>query len=428
MNEHTAPQAIAVFEIGDVEVLKRKMLNWASRFNIFLFLDNRQYRFGPQRYECLLGAGVRASITDVTSLDAFIEKKGWRFGHLAYNLKDELHGLKTGKEDRVGFSTLSFFEPEVVLVLKKNQLTIEAERPDAVWQELEQTPDVIPGRPHPVLLTPRLTRNAYLHAIHQLKDHIRRGDCYEINFCQEFFAEGAQLHPEAVFYQLAQASPAPFSALYRQNDRYLISASPERFMSKWGNRLTAQPMKGTARRNLRDRQKDEQLKKDLMESSKERSENVMVVDLVRNDLSQVCTEASVRVDELYGIYTFPQVHQMVSTISGAVKPDVSFLQLLKATFPMGSMTGAPKLRVMQLIDQYETAARGIFSGSVGYIAPDGNFDFNVVIRSIMYNAQKGYVSCPVGSGITFYSDAEREWEECLLKVSAIRSVLAKEPR
>lgn len=185
-------------------------------------------------------------------------------------------------------------------------------------------------------------------------------------------------------------------------------------------------MKGTARRNLAHAAADEALKQKLYNSAKERSENVMIVDLMRNDLSQVCNEASVQVDELFGIYTFPQVHQMISTISGEIKEEISFTQLLKALFPMGSMTGAPKRRVMQLIDQYEEFSRGLFSGSVGYITPEGDFDFNVVIRSILYNAANGYVSCPVGSGITFYSDAEKEWEECLLKVEAIRQVLAGE--
>ena len=150
----------------------------------------------------------------------------------------------------------------------------------------------------------------------------------------------------------------------------------------------------------------------------------MIVDLVRNDLTRICKEGSVRVDELFGVYTFPQVHQMVSTISGVIKEDVSFPQIIDAAFPMGSMTGAPKHRVMQLINEFEPSARGIFSGSVGYINPDGDFDLAVVIRSIMYNQSTQHLSYQVGSGITFYSDAEAEWEECLLKAEAIRKVLA----
>lgn len=426
MNTHTATNTIAQYAIADLEVLKQKMLNWASRFNIFLFLDNHRYAFQPQHFECLLGAGVRSWVSGLDALDAFVQQPRWCFGHLAYDLKEELHMLPTGKADPIGFPHLHFFEPEVVLYVKDSILTIEATNPQAIWQALQEITVAAPWMDDPVVLTPRLTRNAYLDAIGHLQQHIRRGDCYEVNFCQEFFAEGASINPFAVYPLLSAASPAPFAALYRYDDRYLIAASPERFLNKKGVQLIAQPMKGTARRNLQDAEKDAALKKELYLSTKERSENVMVVDLVRNDLSQVCQDATVKVDELYGIYSFPQVHQMVSTISGAVKTGTSFSQLLQANFPMGSMTGAPKLRVMQLIDQYETTARGIFSGSVGYFTPDGDFDFNVVIRSIMYNAQNGYVSCQVGSGITFYSDAEREWEECLLKAAAIRKVLAGE--
>jgi para-aminobenzoate synthetase component I len=149
----------------------------------------------------------------------------------------------------------------------------------------------------------------------------------------------------------------------------------------------------------------------------------MVVDLMRNDLSKICRPGSVRVDELFGVYSFPQVHQLISTISGTLEKDTSFVNIIEATFPMGSMTGAPKQRVLQLIEQYEPTSRGIFSGAVGYITPVGDFDLNVVIRSLMYNETTKYLSYQVGSGITFYSDAAQEWEECLLKASAIKKVL-----
>jgi para-aminobenzoate synthetase component 1 len=221
-----------------------------------------------------------------------------------------------------------------------------------------------------------------------------------------------------------QVSPNPFSAFYRLHDKFLLCASPERFLAKKGAKVISQPIKGTIQRDLADKIRDEQLKESLRLSPKEQAENVMVVDLVRNDLTQICKPATVKVEELFGIYSFPQVHQMISTISGELKEEVTFSQLLKATFPMGSMTGAPKLSVMKLIDEHEPSARGIFSGSVGYKAPNGDFDFNVVIRSIMYNQTSQYLSYQVGSGITFYSHAEKEWEECMLKAEAIRKVLS----
>ena len=188
--------------------------------------------------------------------------------------------------------------------------------------------------------------------------------------------------------------------------------------------IISQPIKGTSRRNLQDSAADEFSKTQLYNSNKDRAENVMVVDLVRNDLSKLCVEGSVQVDELFGIYSFPQVHQMVSTISGVLQPGISFAEIIRKTFPMGSMTGAPKKKVMELIETYETVKRGIFSGAVGYINPAGDFDFNVVIRSVLYNQSARYLSYLVGSGITFYSNAAAEYEECLLKAEAIKKVFA----
>jgi len=222
---------------------------------------------------------------------------------------------------------------------------------------------------------------------------------------------------------LIAVSPNPFSALYKLDDRFLICASPERFIAKTGKRIFSQPMKGTSKRNADDNKQDAELKEALRQSAKEQSENVMVVDMVRNDLTKVCIDGSVKVDELFGVYTYPNVHQMISTISGELKTGAMISDIIEAAFPMGSMTGAPKHRVMELIDEYEVSARGIFSGSVGYISPEKNFDFNVVIRSIMYNASNKYLSYQLGSGITFYSDPEKEWEECMLKGEAIKKVL-----
>ena len=161
----------------------------------------------------------------------------------------------------------------------------------------------------------------------------------------------------------------------------------------------------------------------LLQSSKEKSENVMVVDLVRNDLSRICKAGSVKVDELFGLYSFPHVHQMISTISGDLADGLNWIDCIKASFPMGSMTGAPKKRVMELIEQYEQTKRGLFSGAIGYVKPGGDFDFNVVIRSILYNEADRYLSFQTGGGITYNSDAEKEYEESLLKAEAMMKVL-----
>jgi para-aminobenzoate synthetase component 1 len=225
-----------------------------------------------------------------------------------------------------------------------------------------------------------------------------------------------------LFQKLSEQSPNPFAALYKLNDKYCVCQSPERYLKKNGNTILSQPIKGTAARNLTDQEKDLQNRNSLG-NDKERSENVMIVDLVRNDLARICSEGTVKVDELFGVYQFPQVYQMISTISGELKDGISLDQILRATFPMGSMTGAPKQNVMKLIEKYERSKRGIFSGSIGYILPSKDFDFNVVIRSILYNSTSNYLSIPAGSAITFYSDPEKEYEECLVKISAMMSVV-----
>jgi para-aminobenzoate synthetase component I len=400
------------------------MLNWAKRFNIFCYLDNQQY--SNEGYECLLAVNALRLIDDATSfdnIDKFLAKRSWVFGHLSYSLKDLLLQSAVKKTDRISFPHFCFFQPEFLLLLKKNELIIEGDNANEIYRSIMDQEVNADYKKQAVFLQQTLTKEQYISIIEKLKKHILRGDCYEINFCQEFFAQNVSLDPIVLFQSLLEISPTPFSALYGLNGKYLICASPERFLKKTGGHIISQPMKGTARRELQNASKDEELKQSLHQDAKERAENVMVVDLVRNDLSKVCKDGTVKVDELYGIYSFPQVHQMVSTVSGELKTDVSFSEIINAGFPMGSMTGAPKIRVMQLIDQYEPTGRGLFSGSVGYIDAEGNFDFNVVIRSILYNSLTGNLSYYAGSGITFYSDAEKEWEECLLKAEAIRQVL-----
>jgi len=404
------------------------MLNWAKRFNIFCYLDSQQY--GNDGYECLLGIDASSFIDDQSSfkeIDNFLNaSQGWSFGHLSYSLKNNFYQLTSVKKDRIGFPDFFFFQPEILIVLKKGELLINAVNPGEVFFQLSN--DIGIGHEKmPVDLKQGILKEEYLSIVQKLQAHILRGDCYEINFCQEFFAENASVNAAGLFKSLLQLSPTPFSCFYRLHDRYLICASPERFLKKAGNKIISQPMKGTARRNLEDDKMDDQLKKTLYLDEKERAENIMVVDLVRNDLSKVCKEGTVKVEELFGVYSFPQVHQMVSTVSGTLKDLISFSEIIEATFPMGSMTGAPKHKVMQLIEDYEPIGRGLFSGSVGYIDTEGNFDFNVVIRSILYNDATKSLSYYAGSGITFYSDAEKEWEECLLKAEAIKRVLTETP-
>lgn len=418
-----------IFPAGNFRQMKQKVLNWVQQFDTFCFLDNHQYQLEPHTQECLLGAGVKRHIkaaagNALPQLQQLIdERPSWLFGHLAYDLKNETAPLQSEHIDGVGFADLFFFEPEILIRFDATSISIDAEDPAAVYAAIQALPARPAGVKESIRLRNRIKKTTYLSIIEKLRKHIQRGDCYEINFCQEFYANNVTIDPLQVYDELSHVSPNPFSCLYRQGDQWLLCASPERFLHKKGDTVLSQPIKGTSRRIPADKKQDRQSRDELYHSAKDRSENVMIVDLVRNDLAQVCREASVQVDELYGIYSFPQVHQMISTISGKIRSDVSFTDIIHATFPMGSMTGAPKRRVMQLVEEYEKTRRGLFSGAVGYITPEGDFDFNVVIRSILYNAQSGYLSIPVGSGITFYSDPEKEWEECIMKIDAIGRIL-----
>ncbi|MCK7559239.1 anthranilate synthase component I family protein [Chitinophaga sedimenti] len=271
----------------------------------------------------------------------------------------------------------------------------------------------------------RVNEKYYPEAVKSIQEHIAKGDCYELNYCIESYAQGIALKPLPLFNQLNALSPAPFAAYYKNEDQYLLCSSPERFLKKKGDQLISQPIKGTVKR-LPDPAADAAAAAALQNSQKERSENVMVVDLVRNDLAHTALQGTVKVEELYGLYAFPQVHHPVSTITATLDPKYHFTDAIRHAFPMGSMTGAPKVRVMELIEQYEKTKRGLYSGSVGYITPEGDFDLNVVIRSILYNAESQYLSFQTGSAITAYSDAKKEWEECMLKAEAMRKVLGYE--
>jgi len=408
------------------------MLNWANQFSIFCFLDNNSYHFEAPAFECLLAAGCKRNIKAAADnafepLKNFSQQNNgeWLFGHLGYDLKNETEHLSSKNFDGIQFPDLHFFVPEIVLKLTSEYLTIYAESEAAeIFTHILATDFEMPDeRARPFNIQSRISKQDYIDTINKLQQHMLRGDCYEINFCQEFFAADAVIEPINVYRKLIAISPNPFAALYKLDQNYCIGASPERYLKKHGNKIFSQPIKGTAKRNLYNHAADEQSRFELERSDKDKSENVMVVDLVRNDLSRVCKEGTVNVDELFGIYSFPQVHQMISTISGEVMDGLDWVDIVKATFPMGSMTGAPKRRVMELIEMYEKTKRGLYSGAIGFISPQGDFDFNVVIRSILYNQSTKYLSFQAGSAVTYYSNAVSEYEECLLKAAAIKEAL-----
>jgi len=420
------------YTVNNFAEIKIKLLNWANRFNIFCLLDNHQYNFSTPLFECLLAAGTVKTTTVQAGtvfkdLQNFIDGAGdWIFGHLAYDLKNETEELTSKNFDGIQFPDLFFFVPEIILKLKNNSLEIGVinNDADAIFNAILSMPDsILPEKYNSQKIKSRFSKDEYVEAVAQIQKHIIRGDCYEINFCQEFYAEDSQINPYDIYSKLSTLSPSPFAAFYRLYDKYLLCCSPERYLKKTGNKIFSEPVKGTSKRDLTNAIEDNKNKIDLLKSKKEISENVMVVDLVRNDLSKICIEGSVKVDELFGVYTFPQVHQMISTVSGKVEKQLQFSEILKATFPMGSMTGVPKKKVMELIEIYEKTKRGLFSGSVGYLTPAGDFDFNVVIRSIFYNSTNKYISLQAGSAITFSSNAKDEYEECLIKIEAMKKVM-----
>ncbi len=420
------------FPVSDFNTFKIQMLNWVNRFNIFCLLDNRHYDFSKPAFECLLAAGSKASVempvgSAYDALHHFYteNKNEWLFGHFGYDLKNETEKLSSRNADGIGFSDLHFFVPEIVLELNNNEVTIFCDGDaELIFNTiLTCSLTITVSIQSKIVIEHKIKKENYIDIIEKLKQHILRGDCYEINFCQEFFARDAEIDPLVIYSRLTELSPNPFSVFYKLNDRYCLCASPERYLKKEDNKIFSQPIKGTTQRNLTNAEADELAKNYLLQSSKEKSENVMVVDLVRNDLSKICKAGSVKVDELFGLYSFPQVHQMISTVSGEPVENLNWIDCVKATFPMGSMTGAPKIKVMELIEEYEKTKRGLFSGAIGYVKPNGNFDFNVVIRSIFYNAAGKYLSFQTGGGITYNSDAALEYEESLLKAAAMIKVL-----
>lgn len=427
-------KATETFPLADFAVFKQQVLTWASRHEVCCFLDHNAYqRQLFHEHEALVAVGVKSEMVQVNEngafeqLKRFSEKtKDWLFGFLTYDLKNDVEQLHSENHDGVGFPAIHFFQPKVVFEISFSEVKIHCleKQPFDIFQEVCQAPRESEKweASAPPKLQSRFSKKEYLETVEMILRHIRQGDIYEMNFCQEFFAEGYSINPLETFRQLNSISKAPFSSFYRYHDRYLLCASPERFLKKEGHTLISQPIKGTIRRG-RNKVEDEQLRAQLFHSPKDRSENVMIVDLVRNDLSRSCEAGSVKVDELYGTYPFEHVHQLISTVKGTLRENFHFVDAIREAFPMGSMTGAPKVRSMQLIEKYERSKRGLYSGAVGYIRPGGDFDFNVVIRSLFFNAADQYLSFQVGGAIVDASDPLCEYEECLLKAKGMFSVL-----
>ncbi len=417
------------------ESSKTRFLNWAQQFEEVIWLDSNNYSQKHETYQAILAVDAFTALkTDYhKAFDNLKEYQAitadWIFGYLTYDLKNDVERLHSNNFDGLGFPDLYFFQPKKLFLFSENNVEVHylnmvADEIEEDWTAIFETKDKFdsPEISKSLGIHIRTTKDGYIQKVVEVLEHIKRGDIYEVNICQEFYCENAAINPLETFLQLNKISKPPFSVFLKLNSLFALSASPERYLKRTGNAVISQPIKGTAKR-FGDKEEDLKMAQQLAKDPKERSENIMITDLVRNDLSRIAEKGSVVVDELCKIYTFEQVHQMISTISCSVPPNFSSVEILRNTYPMGSMTGAPKISAMQIIEETEDAKRGLYSGAIGYFSPLGDFDFNVVIRSILYNASKEYVSFSVGSAITINSIPEKEYEECLLKAKAMREVL-----
>ena len=426
---------------GSDSILRKNIQALLKTHHVFCYLDSNDFykagEFGTSphyhSYDLIAGAGAKNRLLPEKG-HAFQNLKKWLhdnpgqwcFGHLGYDLKNEIEALSSDNIDRQQVENMHFFIPDWVITLQKEELVIytdSGEEADDIWDRLNKpVPHESSPQNHRPEFRTQLQKSDYINRVKNLIHHIEEGDIYEVNFCREFFAGDTEINPFEVFSHLMEVSPTPFSCFYKYDDHYVMSASMERFLKKSGNKLISQPIKGTIQRGATS-EEDERLKSQLQQDPKERAENVMIVDLVRNDLAKSAKTGTVSVDELFGIYPFPTVHQMISTVTAELMENVDLVDAVKNAFPMGSMTGAPKVSAMQLIERFENFKRGIFSGAIGYISPERDFDFNVVIRSFIYNARLKSLSIPVGSAITYDAIPEKEHEECLIKIAKLTEAL-----
>jgi para-aminobenzoate synthetase component 1 len=408
--------------------IKQQALIAAQHHSAVMLLDNNFCinAFGLHQIEFAAAFGISDYLSlnnhSFDALENFVAKHQdkYVFTQLSYDLKNQLEKLQSNHPNHIGFDELIAFVPELLVVIDAQGNCVFGN--DVAQQLLQQQLSTI-DLPHtPINVLAKVNKQQYLSDVEHIRQHILEGDVYELNYCTEFYHSNANINPYQVYDKLMAKSPVPFGAFFKWDKKYLLCASPERFMAKIGDKVYSQPIKGTTPRNENEIE-DELQKQHLLNSEKERAENLMIVDLVRNDLARTAQTGTVMVEELFGIYSFKQVHQMISTISAKPKQEVSGVEIIKQAFPMGSMTGAPKIMAMKLIEQYEQTQRGLYSGAVGYFAPNGNFDLNVVIRSLQFNAHTNYLSFEVGSAITYDSQGEQEYEECILKASAMVNVL-----
>lgn len=408
---------------------KQKLIYWAAAYKYAAVFDSNGYGDRYGEYDLLIAVAEKPHKINTEKVFEEVEKlhqnNNWLFGYFGYDLKNQTENLSSNNPDKTGFPGCFFFSPDKLLAVKRNgKVVLKGLDETEVDLLLKGSHEVGKSRGQglsPVVWQSRFSKNDYIQSVLQIQQHIHRGDIYETNFCQEFYAKNIMIHPVETFLSLTQKSPVPFAAFLRMDDQYAICLSPERFLCRQNELLVSQPIKGTAVRG-KTVEEDITLKEALQNNEKERTENIMIADLVRNDLTRSAEEDTVKVEELCQVYSYPSVHQMTSTITGKAKAGMSNISVIKNMFPMGSMTGVPKVKAMVLMEAFERTRRNLYSGTLGYFSPDGNFDFNVVIRTLIYDVKTGYLSYHTGSAITHLSNPEKEYEECLLKRKVVEEI------
>lgn len=359
-------------------------------------------------------------------LGTFLEQHGdWAFGHLAYGMGVEMEPVLAPGDDLLGWPALRFFVPRFVVQWKPEGILVHCRKEDEV-----DAGRLVADLAHPDTgaydtQLPALTftgREEYLERAHELLSHIQRGDIYEVNYCLARTGVAQGLDPFAAFAALDRTLRAPHATFYRSGELYALCQSPERFVRIEDRTITGEPMKGTRPRHA-DASMDRALALELANDAKERSENIMAVDVMRHDMSRVAAPRSLHVPELCEVKSLPALHQMTSTVRARLREGLGTVDAIRSCFPMASMTGAPKKRAMQLIDAMEGTPRGLYSGALGYFTPNGDADFNVVIRTLLFDARSGAVSLTTGSALTAACDPAKEWEECELKARSVLDAL-----
>lgn len=397
-----------------------KMLAWADqKFTYFGYFTSQEIAYPSGGFEHVLYAGTKAvSLENMHQLPPDKPK----VGILSYDQKNKYEKLSSHNIETIDCPDSLFFSPELVINIGRELITIEGETPAETLAEILATHPLKGKKGGDCTINCSHDEKSYAANFRKIQAHIAAGDIYELNYCMDFHGTVSHSEPIHLFLELINNSPMPFSALFKAVNLYLCCASPERFIKKSGQSLLTQPIKGSIKRGKTKRE-DEALKKHLAESEKERAENLMIVDLMRNDLARMALTGTVEVKELFGIYSFKQISQMISSITCQLPSGIGFEEIISKTFPMGSMTGAPKVKCMELIETYENFKRSWFSGSIGYIDSNGDFDFCVIIRSLIIDRTKNSFYFGVGSAITIDADARDEYQECLLKASPIIKTL-----